>query len=153
MPDVTIRNETPHVLNIAFRFVAPAYWTNALIARESWTPHLASALYTIEIRVDNGRNRFSAEGAWATAGDITTGWLAGAAGVVSIVGGGFFGRGAALPLLNHAVRAGGRFAKDSEGMVVTVGGVLIALDNKTYAVRYDEDAGYSLCDVTAGERA
>lgn len=103
MPDVTIRNETPHVLNAAFRFVAPANWTNALAAGASWTPHLASAPYTFEVRVDNGQNRFSAEGAWATAGDITTGWLAGSAGVLGLVGGGLVGRSAALPLLNHAI--------------------------------------------------
>ena len=104
MPDVTIRNETPHILNVAFRFVAPASWTNALAAGASWTPHLPSVTYTIEVRIDNGTtNRFSAGGALAAAGDIATGWLAGAAGVLGIVGGGLAARGAALPLMNHAI--------------------------------------------------
>ena len=103
MPDVTIRNETPHILNVAFRFVAPASWTNALSAGASWTPHLPSVTYTIEVRIDNGTNRFFAGGALAAAGDIAIGWLAGAAGVFGIVGGGPAARGAALPLMNHAI--------------------------------------------------
>ncbi len=172
MPDVTIRNETPHILNVAFRFVAPACWTNALEAGASWTPHLASARYTIEVRIDNGTtNRFSAGGALATAGDITGGWLAGAASVLGVVGG-IAARSVALPLMNHAIAgtsyillslffgcypfnvftiAGARFARNEEGTVITVGGVWIPFYNKTYAVRYAEDTGYSLWDVTDGE--
>jgi hypothetical protein len=81
MPDVTVRNETPNNLNIAFRFVAPANWTNTLTPGNSWTANLASTPYTIEVRLDHGNNRFSPQNSWAIAGDITGGWFAGAASV------------------------------------------------------------------------
>jgi len=81
MPDITVLNETPNNLNVAFRFVAPTNWTNTLTPGNTWTTHLASAPYTIEIRLDHENNRFSPEKSWATAGDITGGWFAGAASV------------------------------------------------------------------------
>jgi hypothetical protein len=37
-------------------------------------------------------------------------------------------------------------------MVMTVGGVWIPFNNKIYAVRYNEDAGYCLWDVDENRR-
>lgn len=107
MPDVTLRNETEEVLNVAFRFVSPANWTNALTPGSAYTTHLASVPYTIEARLDLGHNRFSAQGSINTACDISLGWLAGAGGVVlgglGLGGNGFAGA-ASFPLMAHAVQ-------------------------------------------------
>lgn len=147
MPDVMVRNETPDKLNVAFRFVAPASWNNSLLPGDTWTTHLASTPYTVEVRLDHENNQYSPQDSWATAGDITGGWFAGAASVLGGVFGGSVGRAAALPLMNHAIQAGGRFARDADGVVVSVGGIWIPFYNKTYAVRFDENSGYSLWDV------
>jgi len=152
MPDVMVRNETPDTLNVAFRFVAPANWKNGLPPGDTWTAHLASTPYTIEVRLDRENNQFSPQDSWATAGNITGGWFAGAGSVLGGFFGGSVGRAAALPLMNHAIQAGGRFAQDADGVVVSVGGVWIPFYNKTYAVRFDENSGYSLWDVDENRR-
>ncbi|KZT02988.1 uncharacterized protein LAESUDRAFT_705368 [Laetiporus sulphureus 93-53] len=147
MPDVTVRNETPEQLNVAFRFVAPASWTNCLRSGDSWHTHLPSTPFTIEVRVDTEQNHFSAEDSARTAVDISTGWLAGTASVVGGFMGSFVGGAAAGPLMGHAMAAGARFAQNADGMVITVGGVWIPFHNKTFAIRFDEGQGYSLWDV------
>lgn len=169
MPDVIVRNETPDKLNVAFRFVAPASWKNSLLPGDTWTTHLGSTPFTVEVRLDRESNQYSPQDSWATAGDVTGGWFAGAASVLGGVFGGSVGRAAALPLMNHAIQgksiscspcsghrtvspAGGRFARDAEGVVVSVGGVWIPFYNKTYAVRFDESSGYSLWDVDENRR-
>lgn len=48
--------------------------------------------------------------------------------------------------------AGARFARDAEGVVISVGGVWIPFHNKTYAVRFDENSGYCLWDVDKNVR-
>lgn len=108
--------------------------------------------FTVEVRLDSESNQYSAQDSWATAGDITGGWLAGAASVLGEAFGGSLGRVTAAPLMEHAIQAGGRFARDAEGVVVSVGGVWIPFYNKTYAVRFDENSGYSLWDVTENRR-
>ncbi|TDL15588.1 hypothetical protein BD410DRAFT_103937 [Rickenella mellea] len=157
MPDITIINETPNNLNVAFRFVAPANWTNTLEPGNSWTAPLSTMHYTFEVRIDVTDNRFSPEASWATAGDIVGGWFAGAASVVTgtlsatrvippavgLAGAGF--------LMNHALEAGARFAQNPAGMVISVG-VWIPFHNKTFAVRFQEDSGFALWDVDEGSR-
>jgi hypothetical protein len=113
MPDVTIRNETPQTLHIAFRFVAPASWTTSLEPGGSWTTHLGSVAYTVEVRLAFDHNRFTAEESLATAGNIVGAWAAGASSVILGMGG-VLGLPGGLPgsmrsfagasyLMNHAV--------------------------------------------------
>jgi len=152
MPDITVRNDTKDNLNVAFRFVTPVTWANTLTPGNTWTTHLSSFAYTVEVRLDRESNRFSTEKSWATAGDITGGWLAGAASVtlggLSLCGGvASLGGAAAVPLMKHAIEAGGRFAQNADGMVLTVGGVWIPFHSKTYAICFDENSGYSLRDA------
>lgn len=129
MPDVTVRNDTPDNLNIAFRFVAPASWTNTLTPGNTWSTHLPSTPFTVEVRIDYDDNRFHEQNSWAIAA-LTLGNSA-----------------AAERLMNHAMQAGARFAQDANGMVITVGNVWILFHNKAYAVRFEENSGYSLWDV------
>lgn len=109
MPDISVRNETPNNLNVAFRFVAPANWTNTLVPEKTWTTHLSSVPYTIEVRLDYENNRFSAEKSWETAGDITGGWFAGATSVAlgALSVGGITSwipsQAIAAPLMKHAI--------------------------------------------------
>jgi len=162
MPDVTVRNETPNNLNVAFRFVAPTNWTNTLTPGNAWTTHLASTPYTIEVRLDQENNRFSPENSWATAGGIASGWFAGAAsvtlgalalsGATAIIPGGQAVMAGSVPLMKYAIEAGARFAQNANGMVITVGGVWIPFQNKTYAVHFNENSGYSLWDVDQNVR-
>ncbi|KAF9523740.1 hypothetical protein CPB83DRAFT_886739 [Crepidotus variabilis] len=162
MPDVTIRNETNNNLNFAFRLVAPANWVNDLSPGATWTTHLGSVPYTIEVRLNHGNNQFSSEKSWATAADISGGWLAGTASVAlgAFSLGGMIasvpGRAAIAaitgPLMRHAIDAGERFAQNADGMVVTVPGVWIPFYNKTYAVRFEEDSGYSVWDLDQNTR-
>ncbi|KZT02987.1 uncharacterized protein LAESUDRAFT_762405 [Laetiporus sulphureus 93-53] len=167
MPDVYVINETHDTLNIAFRFVAPADWENAVRAGKSWKTHLPSTPFKLEVRVDTIDNRFSAEDSVNTALDISAGWLAGAAGVVGgataafgLVGlspvlastvGGFVAR----PLVKHAMKSTSqkRFQQNAEGMLICVGVLIPMHDIKTYAIRFDENAGqYIVWDVVENRR-
>ncbi|KDR71774.1 hypothetical protein GALMADRAFT_213631 [Galerina marginata CBS 339.88] len=143
MPDVTVHNETPDNLNVAFRFVAPANWTNSLTPGNSWTTHLSSTPYTVEVRLDHGEeNRFSAENSWAIAGDVTGGWFAGATSVVLgafSLGGGIVAGGTGLAVATPHATCDGSWGK-------------IPFSNKVYAVRFDENSGYSLWDLDGNVR-
>jgi len=109
MPNVAVLNETPGPLNIAFRFVAPASWTNTLEPGQTWNCDQGSFWFTIEVRRDLGHNRFSPEHSWQIAGNILGAWGAGAASVLFGTAGAvgiapaapaFMGASA---LMNHAV--------------------------------------------------
>ncbi|KAF9512764.1 hypothetical protein BS47DRAFT_1345002 [Hydnum rufescens UP504] len=53
MPDVRIKNETPHILNIALSQVAPLHFSNAVAPGETFATHTGSVWFTVEWRIDN----------------------------------------------------------------------------------------------------
>ncbi|KAF8320605.1 uncharacterized protein EI90DRAFT_2606340 [Cantharellus anzutake] len=56
MPDVFIRNDTPHTLNIALSQIAPLHFENAVAPGETFKTHTGSVWFTVEWRIDNVAN-------------------------------------------------------------------------------------------------
>ena len=99
MPDVTVRNDTSSTLNIAFCFTRmPVASQNGVEPGQTFRPHLASFVHALEVRLDNGSNRFSHGDGWQKFGEIAG---ACAAGTVAVG----LGAGAVLGAFSGHVRA------------------------------------------------
>jgi len=66
MPDVRIKNETSHILNIALSQVAPLHFSNAVAPGETFATHTGSVWFTVEWRVDNVPPSLDSSGNTAT---------------------------------------------------------------------------------------
>lgn len=81
MPDVTVRNNTSTCLNIGFCVTTPLAFKNEVKPNEMIRLHLASFVHTIEVREDQGSNRFSVGESWQKFGEIAGACAAGVTAV------------------------------------------------------------------------
>jgi len=142
MPDVTVHNQTSARLNIGFCIATPLAFVNEVQPDQTIRLHLSSFVHTVEVRYDNGSNRFCAEESWQKAGEISgacaagvaavtlgTGWLLGTFGPHASWTGTAALTGASAAW--GAAQAGGaRYAQSADGVVVNVPGVWIPFNEK-----------------------
>lgn len=83
MPDATIRNNTQDIINVGFWVGAPWSFQNEVGAGQTARVHLPSLPLTVEVRIDNGSNRFSTGESWKKGGELVTACAAGTAAVVA----------------------------------------------------------------------
>lgn len=84
MPDVTFTNKLKQGIHIGTWIGWLDHFSNSVVPGATWTVHLASLPYTIEIRIDTGTNGFSKE-----EGDAKVGEMLGAIGqgTISVLSG------------------------------------------------------------------
>jgi len=139
---ITIRNNTSKSLNLAFWFVTPVNYKNALPPGATWRSRMSSALYSFEAREDTSNNLFSPSDSWSKFGTIAGATVAGAASVLigglSLAGGlPDVGSGmTAASKLKDVARAGrAAYVKKADGHMLHVGKVGIPFHKKQYAIR------------------
>jgi len=81
MPDVTVRNNTSSCLNIGFCITTPLAFENEVKPEQTIRLHLSSFVHTVEVRQDNGSNRFTPGESWRKFGEISGACAAGATAV------------------------------------------------------------------------
>ena len=86
MPDVVFKNYTDHAIHIGVCSVWLHCYTNSVSPGDSWTAHLASIPYTIEIRAGDENTHFHENTSGEAVGKIANAYGQGAASVLTAAG-------------------------------------------------------------------
>ncbi|KZV61182.1 hypothetical protein PENSPDRAFT_759578 [Peniophora sp. CONT] len=158
MPDVSFTNSLKQHIHIGLWIGWLDHYGNSIAPGASWTAHLASMPYTIEVRIETGANGFS-----KAEGDAKVGEMLGAVGqgTLSVLAGLGWGLGvmgvggrpaqatsvaltgrawqASSETMQNAIQGGVRyFTSDGDGHILSTQ-QLIGFENMRYEIRSSND--------------